>query len=136
MAGPSYVLDKTHTVNQTGGVGKYVCVIADGVTDGSVKLPTAAKQKIKGVTQEAQLNNGENVVVRKQGITRVQIASAVNDGDLLEVANTSGQVQTATPSVTGGNVHYAVGTAESSGTTAGQIIYMSMPALSLPFEGA
>ena len=125
MAGATYVLDKTYRITSSGGVGKYLAV-GLGANDGDCQLPTTASQLAYGITQEAQPNQNENVVVRKYGISRAYANSTINKGDYVEVAGSNGYLQTAnlTTTPSAATLHNIVGIAESSATVAGQIFFV------------
>lgn len=125
MAGATYVLDKTYRITSSGGVGRYLAV-TPGANDGDCQLPTAASQLAYGITQEAQPNQNENVIVRKYGISRAVANSAINKGDYVEVAGSSGNLQTAnlTTLPASPTMHNIVGIAESSASASGQIFFV------------
>jgi hypothetical protein len=126
MAGPSYVLDKTYEA--TTAVTKYAAVVPyanDGSADGQCKLPGGASVPILGITQEAQANAGQNVTVRKLGISRAVASGAVNAGNLVEVAGTDGSLRATTPAASAAAVHYIVGMAESSAAS-GAIFFVNL----------
>lgn len=125
MAGATYVLDKTYKITSVGGVGKYLAVVP-GTNDGDCQLPTAANQVSYGLTQESQPTQNENVIVRKYGISRAVANSAINKGDYVEVAGTTGNLQKAnlTTVPASATVHNVLGIAESSATALGQIFFV------------
>lgn len=125
MAGATYVLDKTYKVTNAAGVGRYLAVVP-GTNDGDCQLPTGANQFSYGITQEAQPTQNENVIVRKYGITRAVANSAINKGDYLEVAGTTGNLRSADLATIPGTstVHHILGIAESSASGSGQIIFV------------
>jgi hypothetical protein len=125
MAGATYVLDKTYKITSVGGVGKFLAV-TPATNDGDCQLPTGANQVCFGITQEAQPTQNENVVVRKNGISRAVANSAINKGDYVEIAGTSGNLQTANLTTLPGTatLHHVIGIAESSATALGQIFFV------------
>lgn len=125
MAGATYVLDKTYRITSSGGVGRYLAV-GIGANDGDCQLPTSASQLAYGITQEAQPNQNENVIVRKYGISRAYANSPINKGDYVEVAGSSGYLQTAnlTTLPATATLHNVVGIAESSASASGQIFFV------------
>ena len=125
MAGATYVLDKTYKITSVGGVGKYLAVVP-GTNDGDCVLPTGANQLSYGLTQEAQPTQNENVIVRKYGISRAVANSAINKGDYVEVAGTTGNLQTAnlTTLPATATLHNVLGIAESSASALGQIFFV------------
>lgn len=125
MAGATYVLDKTYTVDTAAGLTIYTAV-APGSADGHCALPTGANQVCMGITQENQPAQGENVVVRKYGISRATAAAALAAGDYVEIANAEGQLQKSDVTTVPGTatLHNVVGIAESSATQAGDIFFV------------
>jgi len=125
MAGATYVLDKTYKITSPAGVGKYLAVVP-GANDGDCQLPSAASQISYGITQEAQTTQSENVIVRKYGISRATANGAINKGDYVEVAGSSGYLQTAnlTTLPASPTLHNILGIAESSATAQGQIFFV------------
>ena len=125
MAGATYVLDKTYKITNAAGVGRYLAVVP-GTNDGECQLPTGANQLSYGITQEAQPAQNENVIVRKYGITRAVANSAINKGDYVEVAGTTGNLQTAnlTTLPATATLHHVLGIAESSASALGQIFFV------------
>lgn len=92
-------------------------VVASGTNTGNVALPSAAGAKgIIGVTQ--QVFDGANygpVIVVGVAQCRILTGTAINFGDLLKAADTTGRVTKAVPVATGGaNVRGVVGTALQS----------------------
>ncbi len=126
MAGATYVLDKTYTETDAAGVGQYLAVIRDtaDTTGASCKLPTAAAQKIVGITQEEQPNQKGNVVVRKLGISRATAAGAIAADSYVEVAGTSGKLQAVTPLASGATLNSVVGIAESPASADGDVFFV------------
>ena len=92
-------------------------VVASGANAGNVKAPGAAGATgIIGVTQQAFDGNGYGPVVLS-GIAQCRIltGTAINFGDAVKVADTSGRVTKAVPVATGGaNVRGQVGIAMQS----------------------
>ncbi len=125
MAGATYVLDKTYKITAVGGVGRYLAVVP-GTNDGDCQLPTGANQVSYGLTQESQPTQNENVIVRKYGITRAVANSPINKGDYVEVAGTTGNLQTAnlTALPLTATLHHVLGIAESSAAALGQIFFV------------
>lgn len=125
MAGATYVLDKTYAIDTTGGVATYTAVVP-GSTDGHCALPGGANQLCLGITQESQPNKGENVAVRKYGISRAIAAGAISAGQYVEIANAQGQLQASNLTTVPGSatLHNIVGIAESSTTNAGDIFFV------------
>lgn len=125
MAGATYVLDKTYKITSVGGVGRYLAVVP-ATNDNDCQLPTGANQLSYGLTQESQLTQNENVIVRKYGISRAVANSPINKGDYVEVAGTTGNLQTANlttlPLIA--TLHNVLGIAESSATALGQIFFV------------
>jgi len=137
MAGATYVLDKTYKITAAAGVGRYLAVCI-GTNDGDCTLPTVASQLSYGLTQEAQPTQNENVIVRKYGISRAVANSAINKGDYVEVAGSSGNLQTANLTTLPGTatLHNVLGIAESSATALGQIffVFLSPAAVVVPHD--
>lgn len=125
MAGATYVLDKTYKITTVGGVGKFLAVVP-GTNDGDCQLPSGANQVSYGLTQESQPTQNENVIVRKYGISRAVANSAINKGDYVEIAGTTGNLQKANITSVPGSatVHNILGIAESSATALGQIFFV------------
>ena len=125
MAGATYVLDKTYKITSVGGVGKYLAV-TPGTNDGDCQLPTGANQLCYGLTQESQPTQNENVIVRKYGISRAVANSPINKGDYVEIAGTTGNLQTANLTTLPGTatLHNVLGIAESSAAALGQIFFV------------
>lgn len=98
-----------------------VCVVASSANAGNVMLPGGAlATKLVGVAQEpAQTGSATNAVaVQVAGIAQIQTdgSAAINAGDYVAIANTSGQVKAVTPA-SGTNVRQIVGIALSGATT-------------------
>ncbi len=125
MAGATYVLDKTYTIDSAGGVATFTAVVP-GSADGHCALPSGANQVCLGITQENQILQGENVAVRKYGISRAIAASAITAGQYVEIANAQGQLQASnlTTVPASATAHNIVGIAESSATQAGEIFFV------------
>jgi hypothetical protein len=111
-------LVKAYKIEDAAGVGQYV-VVVDGAADGGVKKPTAANAAgFKGVTLEAQPNQGKGVAVQKSGIVRVTANGVITRGDRLAIASNTGDVKSveavvvAAPGTAG--VTNVIGTAETS----------------------
>lgn len=116
----NYLLDKAYTITDSGGVGANL-VVVQGTNDGECALPGAANAaKILGVTSFSQPNQGRSVSVRKAGIARVVAAGAVNAGDPVNVAGTSGKVKAVNESA--GTLANCLGFAETSATADDDII--------------
>ena len=106
-----------------------VCVVASGTNAGNVALPGGALAvKLVGVTQEpvasSSVTNELSVMVT--GIAQVQSdgSATITAGDYLVIANSSGQVKSATPA-SGTNLRQVVGIAlNSAANTAGLLIDM------------
>ncbi|HEX5411756.1 MAG TPA: hypothetical protein VFZ27_07820 [Terriglobia bacterium] len=124
MAGATYVLDKTYKVISAGGVMQFRAVVP-ATNDGECKLPTAANQLAWGITQEAQPSQNESVTVRKYGISRAYAASAINKGNYVEVADTTGALRAADLTTVPGSatLHNVLGIAESS-ANAGEVLFV------------
>ncbi|MHB8653261.1 MAG: hypothetical protein ACYDA9_05210 [Terriglobia bacterium] len=137
MAGATYVLDKTYKITSVGGVGKYLAVVP-GTNDGDCQLPSGANQVSYGLTQESQPTQNENVIVRKYGISRAVANSPINKGDYVEVAGTTGNLQTAnlTTLPLTATLHNVLGIAESSAAVLGQIffVFLSPHAVVVPHD--
>ncbi len=125
MAGATYVLDKTYSIDSAGGVNTFTAVAA-GSADGHCALPSGANKVCLGITQENQTTQGENVVVRKYGISRAVAAGAIAAGDYVEIANAQGQLQASDLTTVPGTatLHNVVGIAESSATQAGDVFFV------------
>jgi hypothetical protein len=117
MPGATYVLDKTYRVTEAAGISKYRAVIA-GTTDTDVKLPTAANQVSRGITQEAQPKVNANVAVRKYGISRAYAKGIVTKGDYVEIGDATGTLRKADLTTVPGaaTLHHVLGIAETSAT--------------------
>jgi hypothetical protein len=124
MAGATYVLDKTYTVDSAGGVTKYRAV-APGSADGHCALPSGANQVCLGITQEDQANQNENAAVRKYGISRAYANATIAAGDYVEIASAAGDLQKADLTTVPGaaTLHNVVGIAETS-ATAGEVFFV------------
>ena len=92
-------------------------VVASGTNAGNVKLPSAAGAGgVIGVTQQTFDGNGYGPVVLS-GIAqcRMLTGTAINFGDVVKIADTSGRVTKAVPVATGGaNARGQVGIAMQS----------------------
>ncbi len=116
----NYILDKAYTIATSGGVetGRVVVV---GSAAGECILPAAANAgKVLGVTMFSQPNQGRNVTVRKAGIARCVAAGAINIGDPVNVAGTSGKVK-AVDETTGTHVN-CIGFTETAATAEDDLI--------------
>jgi len=124
MAGATYVLDKTYKVTEAAGIGKYRAVIA-GTDDADVKLPTAANQLARGITQEAQAKVNANVAVRKYGISRAYANGTITKGDYVEIASATGDLRKADLATVPGSatLHHVLGIAETSAAN-GEIFFV------------
>jgi hypothetical protein len=126
MAGQSYVLDKTYTIDDSGGVGQFVAVV-QGAAAGGCKKPTGANAgQFLGFTQEAQATQNKGVSVRKLGISWAIAGSAITAGDYVRIAGTTGKVESAQTDAIAApgtaKVNYVIGTAETAASTDGDII--------------
>lgn len=123
------------SANAGSGIGQFCAVKLDvaGGSDVLDCIPASANTDfVIGINQDVgqattTLNGapvnasaGESIRVRQLGITKAQIASAVNRGDLLVVSGASGQLATA-PALAATTVRI-VGVALQSGTNAGDVI--------------
>ena len=92
-------------------------MVASGVNAGNVSLPTAAGARgVIGVTQQNFDRNNYGPVIL-EGIVQCRFltGTAINFGDPVKVADTSGRVTKSVPVPTGGaNVRGVVGTALQS----------------------
>jgi len=124
MAGATYVLDKTYRVTEPAGIGKYRAVIA-GTSDNDVKLPTAANQLARGITQEAQSKLNANVTVRKYGISRAYASGTITKGDYVEIGASDGALRKAdlTTVPASATLHHILGMAETSAAS-GEIFFV------------
>ncbi|MCD6384204.1 DUF2190 family protein [Candidatus Sumerlaeota bacterium] len=116
----NYILDKAYTITSENGVQAYRVVVV-GSNPGECQLPSAANDgKILGVTLFSQENKGRNVTVRKAGIARCVAAGAINLGDPVNIADSSGKVKAINES-SGTHIN-CVGFAETSASADGDII--------------
>jgi len=124
MPGATYVLDKTYRVTEAAGISKYRAVIA-GTADTDVKLPTAANQVSRGITQEAQPKVNANVAVRKYGISRAYAKGIVTKGDYVEIGDATGALRKADLTTVPGaaTLHHVLGIAETSAAD-GEIFFV------------
>lgn len=128
MPGPIDVLDITYrtAVDLSENIHR-VAVIND---NGDIVLPSASGVgKIAGILQDKPGYNQPNKIgkaakIRKMGLSKVEIASTVNIGDNLEIADTFGRVKKATPPTATyqGKLIYVIGTAEQNGSASGELI--------------
>lgn len=89
----SYILDKAYSINESGGVAAYR-VVVQGSNAGEAELPGGANAgALLGVTVHSQTREGGNVAVRKAGIARVMAAGAIDPGDPVNIAGTTGKVK-------------------------------------------
>lgn len=104
-----------------------VCVVMSGTNSGNVALPSGAlATKFVGVTQESVPSGSatNEIAVQVAGIAQIQTdgSAAINAGDYVAIANTSGQIKSVTPA-SGTNVRQIVGIALSAATnTAGLLV--------------
>lgn len=104
-----------------------VCVVMSGTNSGNVALPSGAlATKFVGVTQEPVPSGSatNEIAVQVAGIAQIQTdgSAAINAGDYVAIANTSGQIKSVTPA-SGTNVRQIVGIALSAATnTAGLLV--------------
>jgi hypothetical protein len=134
MPGATYVLDKTYRVTEAAGITKHRAVVA-GTADNDVKLPTAANQLSRGITQEAQPKVNANVAVRKYGISRAYAKGAITKGDYVEIGDTAGTLRKADLTTVPGSatLHHVLGIAETSAAD-GEIffVFLSPNAVVMP----
>ena len=116
----NYILDKAYTVKEADGVSAHRVVVA-GSNPGECKLPSSANAgKILGVTIFSQPYSDRSVTVRKAGIARVVAAGAINFGDPVNIADSSGKVKAVNePS---GTLVHILGFAETSASSDGDIV--------------
>jgi len=125
MARATYVLDKTYVVEETLGIDKYLAVIP-GTSDLQVKLTgAAAAGVVAGITQEAA-KNGKPIVCRKMGISRATAAGIIARSAYVELAGSSGKLQSATLTAGTAAVHHIVGIAETASGADGDIFDVLM----------
>ncbi|HZP80718.1 MAG TPA: capsid cement protein [Chthonomonadaceae bacterium] len=104
-----------------------VCLVMSGTNAGNVALPGGAlATKFVGVAMEGiPSGSGTNeIAVQVAGIAQIQSdgSAAINAGDYVAIANSSGQIKTVAPA-TGTNVRELVGIALSSASnTAGLLV--------------
>lgn len=104
----------------TEALAKFRVVVAGGAKQ-TVKYPGAADANaIQGVTQEATTASGDTVLIRRQGVSKVTIATSVSYGVPLRVHDLQGRVSGQVGAwLTGDGV---VGYALEAGSTSGDII--------------
>lgn len=124
MAGQTMGLVKAYTIDNAGGVGKYVCVV-QGAEDGGCKLPTAqGVPGFVGVTAEAQPNQNKGVAVVKSGIFDVVAGGAIARGDRLAINSVAGDVYSVEAAINAAPgtaaVFHVVGVAEISAVAGDQ----------------
>lgn len=71
------------------------CVILDTSNEGFVLLPTAAGQKIAGISSETVKRDGAHTSIQDRGVAKIEAASAISLGDEVMVADTDGKIATA-----------------------------------------
>ncbi len=100
MPGATYVLDKTYKIVNSSGVGKYIAVgVSAANNDGECDIPGTDGLFCYGITQEAQLNQNENVLVRMLGISRFVAEGALTPGTPLMVEASTGSLKAWTRTV-------------------------------------
>lgn len=125
MAKQTPLLQKTFAAD-TAISAANVCVVMSGANAGNVALPAGAlATKFVGVTLEpvASGSSTNAVGVQVSGIAQIQSdgSAAINPGDFVAIANSSGQVKTVTPA-SGTNVRQLVGIALSGATNAAGLL--------------
>jgi len=117
-------------VYTSGGIPQFVAVIEDTTTGNinDVKVATTGQLAL-GIAQDGPATGpGQSLRVRELGISKAQAAGAVAYGDIVYVANSSGQLGTA-PAAGATNV-FAVGKARTPATQAGDLFeVLLMPGL-------
>jgi hypothetical protein len=93
MAGPGTLPDRSYEA-EVSLIAAQHCVVVFGASDGKMKLPAAVGARgLLGVLQDDPAL-GSFGKVRKFGISTVIAHGNITRGDWLEVANSSGHVQT------------------------------------------
>lgn len=116
----SYILDKAYSIEDANGVAAYRAVV-HGTNAGEAVLPGGANAgAILGVTVHSQSREGGNVAVRKAGIARVMAAGAVDVGEPVNIAGTTGKVKAI--SETQGTAVQCLGFAETAAGADGDLI--------------
>lgn len=110
----------TPPVYSSGGINQYAVVVLDtsDTTFEAVTLPAGSAAKAFGVSLSSPVGPGESVEVMTDGIAKCRAASAISKGDTVMVADTNGQIATATAAT----ANFVVGIALEPATAAGQII--------------
>ena len=117
---PHYILDKAYKITDASGVGANL-VVVQGTNAGECAAPAAENAgAILGVTVHSQTLQNQNVSIRKAGIARVVASGAVSVGDPVNVAGTSGKIQTITVDASG--KANCLGFAETAAAADGDII--------------
>jgi len=119
MATQQYNLDDSFVADSA--ISRYRVVVHSGVT-GHVKLPAAQDAAaIVGVTQHATDASGDAILVRRQGITKVEVSSAnVTKGVALRIYDIRGMVDRQAAAWASGDG--VVGYAEEASAASGDII--------------
>lgn len=116
-------MDIDYKIDDVGGVTLNKCVVA-GASAGTVKLPTAANQEIKAVTNATQASQNGNVscMIRPPGgrhlVTVLAASPNIADGDKIVIHGTTGKMRKATLTATGTftNTSVATWTTVATGT--------------------
>ena len=116
-----YILDMSFIAE--GNITKYAVVVA-GSQEGKVTLPAGANaSKIIGIAQN-DAADGEPVRVRLLGISKAIAAGAISMGDLVQIADSAGKVQTASPAA--GTNAFIVGVAMDAAGSAGEYVHINI----------
>lgn len=110
---------RTYKIEDASGVLQYRAVV-QGAAAGAVKKPTAVGAgKIIGITQEEQATQNKSVSVKRSGFSFAVAAGQIAVGDAVEIADTTGKLQSAQAkledlSEATAVVHHFVGLAETA----------------------
>ena len=117
MSTQAYIYDDSLIADAA--ISQYRIVIA-GTTTGHVKLPTQDAAAIIGVTQHSTAASGDTVLVRRAGITKVQVSAAVTRGVPLRAWDALGYANGQTAAWLSGDG--VLGYAEETSAASGDII--------------
>jgi len=121
MAGPIGVLDVTYLA-EVALTSYQWCAVVVGTSADQMKLPAGANAgKFLGILQDAPEINAQGQV-RKLGLSWAYAAKAIERGDALEIANSSGHLRIAAD-----GIGSYCGTAEESATLGDRFLMFVLP---------
>jgi hypothetical protein len=118
-------------ITNAGGVTAYTAVVQDTTGDGLCKIPTAANAKaFLGIVTDDQLNQNQGVSVQMTEDVTAIASGAIAVGDLVNIANNTGQLQSCQATVDSApgtaGVLYVVGQALTAAVNAGDFFRLQI----------